>query len=160
MATLLVTRNLQTRFRSQLQRRRIHQHVQESLVRGPPRRAYAQPFTPAVHFVDSESSSSNLTSSDKLSALPGFQSSPAVGRIYGGTRTTPRRSFEASSSLPAIQSSPALGPLQRISTPASNHSASESSVHGRDTPRQRVSFDSERGTLPTALRNFRQGVCV
>ena len=147
------------RVASHFQHQKQRTHSPASLVRGSPLTNYTQSLTATVHFIDSESSSSKATSSDKLSALPGFQSSPAVGRIYyGGTRTTPRRSLEASSSLPAIQSSPALTPLQRISTPASQHSTSESSAHGRDTPRQRVSFDSERGSLPTALRNFRQGM--
>ncbi|KAI0092886.1 hypothetical protein BDY19DRAFT_926949 [Irpex rosettiformis] len=113
---------------------------------------------PTLGLPDSETSSSIATSSDKLSALPGFQPSPAIGRTYGGPRTTSRRSFDPSSPLPVIQSSPALNTLQRVPTPASHYSASESSVHGRDTPKQRVSFDSERGTLPAALRNLRQAI--
>ena len=141
---------------SQLLKRRTLQRGY--LVRGSQHCISLVPLRSTAPFADSETSSTNATSSDKLSALPGFQSSPALGRFYyGGTRTTPRRSFEASSSLPAIQSSPALNPMQRAPTPASQHSASES--YGRDTPRQRVSFDSDRGAFPAALRNFKQGVC-
>jgi hypothetical protein len=112
--------------------------------------------TMVIFFADSGSSSSKLTSSDKLSALPGIQSSPAVGRFFYSGRVS-HRSFDASSSLPVIQSSPVTSPPARIPTPASRFSGSENSNHGRETPRQRVSFDSERGTLPPALRNLRQG---
>lgn len=103
---------------------------------------------------ESGSSSSNLTSSDKLSALPGIQSSPALGRLMQSHRPT-RRSLDASTSLTSIESaSPGITGLSRLPSRASD---SGSSAQGRDTPRARVSFDSDRHSLPAALLALRPG---
>ncbi|KAH9853280.1 hypothetical protein C2E23DRAFT_822506 [Lenzites betulinus] len=104
---------------------------------------------------ESGSSSSALTSSDKLSALP-TQSPPVFERLRTPSRAI-RRSTDASASLtsldgpsgswPALQSfasAPAVGPTRL--------SESDSSF-GRETPRQRN--ESER-SLPTTLHNIKQ----
>lgn len=108
-----------------------------------------------MHCVDAESSSSMLTVSDKLSALP-IQPSPNLNRLRGTTRSM-RRSLDASSSapaLPSIDSSP-QNHAQRMLPSTSGASESGSSV-GRDTPKQRVSFDSDRSSLPAGLQNIHQ----
>lgn len=100
--------------------------------------------------VESASSSSNLTSSDKLSALP-TQTSPVLERLRSPGRSI-RRSAEASSSLTSIDS--ATGSLKALhSLPGTiRQSESDSSVP-KDTPRQRN--ESER-SLPATLQNVRQ----
>lgn len=108
----------------------------------------------ADRMTDSESSSSNLTSSDKLSALPGIHSSPALDRLRQATRPA-RRSLDAPGSLPSIESaSPGLNNLSRF---PSRTSGSDGSAVGRETPRQRVSFEGDRGSLPATFQNIRQG---
>ncbi|EKM58945.1 uncharacterized protein PHACADRAFT_25094 [Phanerochaete carnosa HHB-10118-sp] len=105
--------------------------------------------------VHSESSSSNLTSSDKLSALPGIHSSPALDRLLQATRPA-RRSLDAPGSqvLPSLESaSPGLVNLSRFPSRASG---SENSVAGRETPKQRVSFESDHVSLPATFQNIRQ----
>lgn len=146
----LTPRVRQTQCPSQVQSRRIHLSLHYLVCSQSRTRRIS-----CSDKIDSESSSSNLTTSDKLSALPGIQSSPALGRFYGAR--TPRRSFDASTSLPAIQSSPAFSPPSRLPTPASRYSESDGSAHGRETPRQRVSFDSDRASLPAAVRSLKQG---
>ncbi|KAJ8455733.1 hypothetical protein ONZ45_g18871 [Pleurotus djamor] len=114
---------------------------------------------------NSSSEASKLTSSDKLSALPPPASPPTRHRAF-------RRSLDAplptsmSSSTPVLlpvdsgllsdashSSSPAkLSPSARHGTFPRN--ASDSSV-GKATPRQRISFDSDRISLPT-FQNVRQ----
>ncbi|KAK7696464.1 hypothetical protein QCA50_001121 [Cerrena zonata] len=85
---------------------------------------------------DSESSSSKLTSSDKLSALP-LPSSSSVYRLRGpSTRRRHRSLQDASSSLPSIQSSPDMVILRSLECP----------------------FDSDRGSLPAALQGIRQAI--
>ncbi|KAI0771687.1 hypothetical protein BD413DRAFT_60378 [Trametes elegans] len=88
---------------------------------------------------ESASSTSALTSSDKLSALP-TQSPPVFERLRTPSRAV-RRSVDASGSLTSIDSA---GPTRL--------SESDSSL-GRDTPRQRN--ESER-SLPTTLHNIKQ----
>ncbi|KAH8105439.1 hypothetical protein BXZ70DRAFT_920863 [Cristinia sonorae] len=106
--------------------------------------------------LDAESSSSMLTSSDKLSALPS-QSSPNLNRLRGTTRGF-IRSLDAATSppLPSIESSP-VNHAQRLMSSTSGASDSGSSV-GRETPKQRVSFDSDRNSLPPNLQTLRQAV--
>ncbi|RDX48560.1 hypothetical protein OH76DRAFT_662028 [Lentinus brumalis] len=99
---------------------------------------------------ESASSSSNLTSSDKLSALP-TQTSPVLERLKSPGRAA-RRNMESSTSLTSIDS--ATGSLRALhSLPGTiRQSESESSI-AKDTPRQRNS--SER-SLPATLQNVRQ----
>lgn len=92
--------------------------------------------------------SSKLTSSDKLSALPST-SSPALGRIRTPTPAI-RRNLDPTNSLPP---SPPLGSMDL--PPIGSHSLSEGSL-GIETTKQRVSFDSDRGSLPS-FQNVKQG---
>ncbi|KAL4241249.1 hypothetical protein ABKN59_000004 [Abortiporus biennis] len=108
---------------------------------------------------DSESTSSMLTSSDKLSALPAVQSSPNLARLRNGGRV-PRRSMDTSlAALPLLDSPniPAQGLPASVSRTISRASESEGS-NGRETPNARVSFDSDRMSLPATLQNIRQAV--
>jgi hypothetical protein len=89
--------------------------------------------------------SSNLTSSDKLTALPSTRN-----------RTPTRR---PSHSLPSLfSSSPQLGSKDLTPIASQKTSASDGSV-GKDTTKQKVSFDSDRISLPS-FQNVRQGVLV
>ncbi|EPQ59826.1 hypothetical protein GLOTRDRAFT_136583 [Gloeophyllum trabeum ATCC 11539] len=105
-------------------------------------------------------SSSQLTSSDKLSALP-VRSSPAVGRFRSPSRV--RRSLEGSSSVMSFSDSPrpvqgGTLPLPPSASGNVERAYSPDGSTGRETPRQqRVSFESDRVSLPT-LRSFRQAV--
>jgi hypothetical protein len=97
-------------------------------------------------------SSSKLTSSDKLSALPST-STPPLGRMRTPTPAI-RRGLDPTNSLPSLSSpSPPFGSTDL--PPIGQHSVSEGSL-GRDTTRQRVSFDSDRASLPS-IQNIRQG---
>ncbi|KAI0352485.1 hypothetical protein OH77DRAFT_791112 [Trametes cingulata] len=105
---------------------------------------------------ESGSSSSALTSSDKLSALP-TQSPPVFERLRTPSRAI-KRSIDTSASLTSLDSPsggslPALQSFHSISgaLPA-RLSESDSSI-GRETPRQRN--ESER-SLPATLQNIRQ----
>ncbi|KAL0948924.1 hypothetical protein HGRIS_009032 [Hohenbuehelia grisea] len=105
-----------------------------------------------------------MTSSDKLSALPALN-------FTGANRQRPRhRSLEASPpitvthSLPVLSSSDSAGSARKdpsfASLPISNtwhsslkspqkHGSASNSSPGKETPQQRVSFDSDRHSLPT-----------
>ncbi len=98
---------------------------------------------------ESHSSSSNLTSSDKLTALP-TQSTPVFDRLKT-TGRAPRRSTDAS--LTSIDS--ASGSLSALhSLPdAIRQSESDSSV-AKDTPRPR---NESNRSLPTSFQNTRPG---
>ncbi|KAI0951749.1 hypothetical protein AcV7_007759 [Taiwanofungus camphoratus] len=111
--------------------------------------------TPAIQ--DSGSSSSNLTSSDKLSALP-VQSSPALERLRSPGRIV-RRSLDASGSLSSIDSP--SGSLQALHNlpGATRTSESEGSI-GKDTPKQRASLDSDHMSLPATLQGIRQAMAA
>ncbi|KII83378.1 hypothetical protein PLICRDRAFT_95936 [Plicaturopsis crispa FD-325 SS-3] len=87
------------------------------------------------------STASNLTSSDKLSALP-----PPSLPPHGRTRAPNRGglSVDASTSLPSFES---------FSAP--NLLMSTAPEQPKDSPKQRVSFDSDRGSLPT-MHSVRQ----
>ncbi|CAL1701919.1 unnamed protein product [Somion occarium] len=104
---------------------------------------------------DSESASSRLTSSDKLSALP-LPSSSSLTRVRGPVRAFRRSLDPSSSSLPSIHSSPGIA-SQQLQPSVSRGAESDSSV-GHDTPQQRVSFDSDRGSLPATLQGIRQAI--
>lgn len=97
------------------------------------------------------STSSKLTSSDKLSALPAT-SSPPLGRIRTPTPVI-RQGADHTDSLPSLISpSPPFGSTDL--PPIGHHSLSEGSL-GMQTSKQRVSFDSDRGSL-SSIKNFRQ----
>ncbi|KAI0640586.1 hypothetical protein C8Q79DRAFT_445446 [Trametes meyenii] len=105
---------------------------------------------------ESGSSSSALTSSDKLSALP-TQSPPVFERLRTPSRAI-RRSTDASGSLTSLDTpSASLPALQSFHSASGARPArlseSDSSI-GRETPRQRN--ESER-SLPTTLHNIKQG---
>ena len=125
-------------------------------------------------------SSSKLTSSDKLSALPtspvpspnasriARTSNFAMGNVLGNVQRGYRRSLDSSTALPgrvisdlAINNGSypqgARSALRDVNAIRSHemHPASFRSPGGRDTPssgketpRQRVSFDSDRHTIP------------
>ncbi|RPD55123.1 hypothetical protein L227DRAFT_313971 [Lentinus tigrinus ALCF2SS1-6] len=99
---------------------------------------------------ESASSSSNLTSSDKLSALP-TQTSPVLERLRSPGRNV-RRNPEASGSLTSIDS--ATGSLRALqSLPGTTRQSESDSSIPKDTPRQRN--ESER-SLPATLQNITQ----
>ncbi|KZT23200.1 hypothetical protein NEOLEDRAFT_1180253 [Neolentinus lepideus HHB14362 ss-1] len=102
-------------------------------------------------------SSSKLTSSDKLSALPVVTSSPALGRYRSNSRAG-RASGSASSlrfDSPRPAQTAAFPLPTSVSAPAGRASSPEGSF-GRETPRQqRVSFESDHVSLPT-LQSLRQ----
>ncbi|KAI0820708.1 hypothetical protein BC628DRAFT_833203 [Trametes gibbosa] len=104
---------------------------------------------------ESGSSSSALTSSDKLSALP-TQSSPVFERLRTPSRAI-RRSTDASASLTSLDvpsgSWPALQSFPSAPAVVPTRLSESDSYTGRDTPRQRN--ESER-SLPTTLQNIRQ----
>ena len=102
-------------------------------------------------YPESASSSSNLTSSDKLSALP-TQSSPVLERLRTPSRVI-RRNHDASGSLTSIDSATgSLRALQSLPGPIRQSESADSSG-AKDTPRQRN--ESER-SLPATLQNTRQ----
>ncbi|KZT13264.1 uncharacterized protein LAESUDRAFT_669722 [Laetiporus sulphureus 93-53] len=106
----------------------------------------------AVAIPESESSSSDQTSSDKLSELP-VQSSPPLARLRSPNRTS-HRSLDASGSLSSLDSP--SGALHHLSG-ATRASESESSV-GKGTARQRSSHESDRASLPATLQGIRQAI--
>jgi len=117
-------------------------------------------------------SSSKLTSSDKLSALPS-PSSPVPntarprtsGFSMAAAKRGFRRSLDASVSLPSFSAAELDSPLlshsvwgssnhlaSRLEGRTGNHrqATSETGSAGKDTPKQRVSFDSDRNSQPTS----------
>ncbi|KAF8164730.1 hypothetical protein B0H34DRAFT_208824 [Crassisporium funariophilum] len=120
------------------------------------------------------SSSSKLTSSDKLSALPSPTSpnpntsrtarSPTFSALTNVKRGY-RHSLDGSTSLPSFSladhESPALSNSVWMSNQSMNarfdagsatyqrRNTPENASTGKETPRQRVSFDSDRNSLPT-----------
>ncbi|RDB20239.1 hypothetical protein Hypma_012623 [Hypsizygus marmoreus] len=115
-------------------------------------------------------SSSKQTSSDKLSALPTSTSNPNITRLLRSPNATSssilpgrghRRSLDASVSLPSFATadfdSPPMGntwnTTQNLAThlggTASRGALSSESSLEKDTPKQRVSFESDRGSVPT-----------
>ncbi|KAF4600472.1 hypothetical protein EYR38_005101 [Pleurotus pulmonarius] len=96
---------------------------------------------------NSSSKESKLTSSDKLSALPA--SPPTRHRAF-------RRSLDApaSSSLPAITNNELFKDASFTSLPANSTLPRQSSAEG-GTPKQRISSESDRISLPT-FHNVRQ----
>ncbi|KAF9464333.1 hypothetical protein BDZ94DRAFT_1256944 [Collybia nuda] len=111
-------------------------------------------------------SSSKQTSSDKLSALPmSAASSPNTNKhLRSPTITTSskirgfRRSLDASASLPSFATadleSPPLGNVWNTVHNLHSHLTSSATFPriGDDTPPKRVSFESERGSVPTTTR--------
>ncbi|KAI8984844.1 hypothetical protein BD414DRAFT_489417 [Trametes punicea] len=104
---------------------------------------------------ESESTSSALTSSDKLSALPS-QSPPVFERLRTPSRPI-KRSIDASGSFTSIDSPsgslPALQSFHSISGATPTRLGESDSSVGHDTPRQRN--ESER-SLPATLQSFKQ----
>jgi hypothetical protein len=90
----------------------------------------------------SGSSGSQHTTSDKLSALPSdFQSTP-VGRSATSLRM--KSGVLGGSGLPSTSETRLPPSISRGAQPVP-HSVSDSAVERETPPRQRVSFDSERG---------------
>ncbi|KAJ7661549.1 hypothetical protein DFH06DRAFT_376054 [Mycena polygramma] len=90
----------------------------------------------------SNSSSSKLTSSDKLSELPVSSRAASPNRVI---RSQNARAFRHSlDSLPSFSSgdSPRIG--QAWGTIPASKSFPQTVISGNDTPKQRVSFDSDR----------------
>ncbi|KAL6304139.1 hypothetical protein BKA93DRAFT_311003 [Sparassis latifolia] len=114
----------------------------------PMSRDQQQPAIP-----DSESSISNLTSSDKLSALP-VQASPMLDRLRAPSRVV-RRSFDGSVSLSSNESPSASTQALHQLPGAGRMTGSEGSI-GRETPKQIASFESDRTSLPATLQGFTQ----
>ncbi|TFK53330.1 hypothetical protein OE88DRAFT_1241238 [Heliocybe sulcata] len=107
--------------------------------------------------VSNATSSSKLTSSDKLSALPFVASTPALGRYRSNSRVG-RTSTGSASSLRFDSPRPTQAGVftlpTSVSAPAGRACSPDGSL-GRETPRQtRVSFESDRVSLPT-LQSFR-----
>ncbi|KAH9007697.1 hypothetical protein EDB83DRAFT_700068 [Lactarius deliciosus] len=101
----------------------------------------------------SSSSGSQLTSSDKLSALPSHLRPSPTGRSATSLRMksgTLVGSEFPSTSETRLPSPPALHAAQPM-----HHSVSDSAVE-RETSRQRVSFDSDRGSSTSPRPNHRQ----
>ncbi|KAH9012882.1 hypothetical protein EDB84DRAFT_1444481 [Lactarius hengduanensis] len=101
----------------------------------------------------SSSSGSQLTSSDKLSALPSHLRPSPTGRSATSIRM--KSGTLVGSELPStsetrLPSPPALHAAQPM-----HHSVSDSAVE-RETSRQRVSFDSDRGSSTSPRPNHRQ----
>ncbi|KAH9027954.1 hypothetical protein EDB85DRAFT_2074698 [Lactarius pseudohatsudake] len=101
----------------------------------------------------SSSSGSQLTSSDKLSALPSHLRPSPTGRSATSLRM--KSGTLVGSELPStsetrLPSPPALHAAQPM-----HHSVSDSAVE-RETSRQRVSFDSDRGSSTSPRPNHRQ----
>lgn len=105
----------------------------------------------------SQSASTQLTSSDKLTALPTSPSSPGLNRFRNAVSSRlGRRSFDGqgSSSASSRASSPPGSPKhQGMPTSASgtvrNPRSSEESTGKESTSRPRVSFDGDRPSLPS-----------
>ena len=94
---------------------------------------------------DTLPSDSQLTSSDKLSALPSHLHASPAGRAVGsGTRRNKSNSNSPEDTLPStITQEAQTSTLPRRAPPVS-HSLSESAADYSTLPRQRISFDSER----------------
>ncbi|KAH9928875.1 uncharacterized protein B0H18DRAFT_232692 [Fomitopsis serialis] len=107
---------------------------------------------------ESESSSSNQTSSDKLSALP-TQSSPALGRLRSPSRIV-RRSMDMSSSLSSIDSPGSAGTQGRHQVPPYTRASESDGSIGVGTTRQRQSLESDHTSLPATLQGIRQAIAA
>ena len=108
-----------------------------------------------ISFAESESSSSDQTSSDKLSALP-TQSSPPLGRLRSPSRLV-RRSIDMSGSLSSMDS-PGSAVQQSLHQPSGYMRASESDGSiDVGTMRGRQSVESDRASLPATLQGIKQG---
>ena len=97
---------------------------------------------------DTQRSDSQLTSSDKLSALPSHLHSSPTGRTAGaGTRrsksTSPEDPLPSSTTITQEAHAGQTSTLSR-SAPQVSHSFSEGAAEYYALPRQRISFDSER----------------
>jgi hypothetical protein len=110
-------------------------------------------------------SSSKQTSSDKLSALPTSQSTPNTHRVLrsptlasGNHSRGYHRSLDASASLPLFATADFESQPNSVHNMNSHMGASgtysrattsgEGSPDKAETPKQRVSFESDRGSLP------------
>jgi hypothetical protein len=127
-------------------------------------------YRPNFTFTASQAtSSSNQTSSDKLSALPTSHSTPNPHRILRPHNVPSssnhvrgyRRSLDASASLPSFVAAEYESPRTTINNINSRTFrrgtvSAEVSPEKPESPRQRVSFDSDRGTSP-AKHSIRQG---
>ncbi|KAN0129127.1 hypothetical protein V8E53_013123, partial [Lactarius tabidus] len=101
----------------------------------------------------SGSAGSQHTSSDKLSALPSNFQSPPVGRSATSLRM--KGSALGGSGLPSTSETRLPPSISRSAQPVP-HSVSDSAVERETPPRQRVSFDSDRGSSASPRPNHRQ----
>ncbi|KAF7354665.1 hypothetical protein MSAN_01380200 [Mycena sanguinolenta] len=105
---------------------------------------------------NSNSSTSKLTSSDKLSELPISSPGTTANRVIRSQNARAiRRSLD---SLPSFSSgdsghSPRIS--QAWSTVPAGKSLPQTSISGNDTPKQRVSFDSDRPQVREAVSQSR-----
>jgi hypothetical protein len=103
-----------------------------------------------------ETTGSQLTSSDKLSALPSRIRSPPAGRsATAATGSRPNKSNSGSAEgTPSELPSTTTTPEARFAQPSTlsrsalqiSHSLSDSAAEFGTLQRQRISFDSERGS--------------
>ncbi|KAF8917974.1 hypothetical protein CPB85DRAFT_1284294 [Mucidula mucida] len=106
----------------------------------------------------SNTDSSKLTSSDKLTALPSTPNLNKTNRSPGSNARGFRRSLETNNSLPSIHST---GELNALGLQWHSHSSpkipprSSVSNEGLETPRGRVSIESDRVSAPT-LQSVKQ----
>ncbi|KAI9455783.1 hypothetical protein BJY52DRAFT_1278584 [Lactarius psammicola] len=115
----------------------------------------AEAGEPNQSLPSSSSSGSQLTSSDKLTALPSHLRPSPVGRSATSLRM--KSGSSVGSELPSTSETRLpLPPVLRAAPPIP-HSVSDSAVERETSSRQRVSFDSDRGSSTTSPRqNHRQ----
>ncbi|KAI0655300.1 hypothetical protein C8Q70DRAFT_437719 [Cubamyces menziesii] len=120
------------------------------------RRSNSVPFPSSpsdTQLKESESTSSALTSSDKLSALPS-QSPPVFERLRTPSRAIRRSNDASSSSIDSPSSSlPALQSFHSITGAAPSRLGESDSSVGHDTPRQRNESES---SLPATLQSIKR----
>jgi hypothetical protein len=100
---------------------------------------------PISESFNSNSSSSKLTSSDKLSELPLTSPASSPNRVMRSQNARAlRRSLDSLPSFSSGESGHSPRIIQAWSTMPTNKSPPRTSISGNDTPKQRVSFDSDR----------------
>ncbi|KAJ7911121.1 hypothetical protein B0H13DRAFT_587241 [Mycena leptocephala] len=100
---------------------------------------------PISESFNSNSSSSKLTSSDKLSELPVTSPASSPNRVMRSQNARAlRRSLDSLPSFSSGESGHSPRIIQAWSTMPTSKSPPRTSISGNDTPKQRVSFDSDR----------------
>ncbi|KAG6854026.1 hypothetical protein C0991_011231 [Blastosporella zonata] len=126
----------------------------------------------AFHFpeqknINRNTSSSKQTSSDKLSALPISKSTPNANRFRRSPTVSSsnfipnrlyRRSLDTSASLPSFSNADLDNAVVwKTSNARGTRGTSLEHSPEKGTPRQRVSFESDKGSLPT-IQSVRQAL--